>query len=163
MIPNTPAVTVSDDLLGPDIDWRTATDIIDGAEPNILVLSSEPNAAAEVLQQVTPRFYTLAEDGIWRTEAEYWAVRKDAVPGDEPYIPSLVSPVYLIDEGAFVSIDTDSMVFPAMVRTMIDMLVRALTEAGVPAHIAPCSRVDSAMLKRGTPYDDDGDWDVEQD
>lgn len=152
MSQNSEAVTVADDLLGPDIDWRTATDRCDGVEPNILVLSAEPRSAAEVLQQVTPRFYNVAEDGILRTEAEYWALRKDAVPGAEPYIPSLVSPVYLVDEGAFVFIDCDDMVFPAMLRTMIGMLVQALTETGVRAHIAPCVRVDGAMFKRATPY-----------
>jgi hypothetical protein len=159
MIPNIEAVTVADDLLGSDIEWRTATARADGPDPNVLVLSSDPIAAAEVLKQVTPRFYDIDEDG------EYMAVRGDVAPGDEPYTPNWVSGVYLIPEGAFVLVDSKSMIFPAMVRTMVGMLVDALTEAGVPSHLAPGSRVDSVMLKRGNPYGDevDEDWDIEQD
>ena len=72
-------------------------------------------------------------------------------PGEEVYAPNYVSDVQVCAYGAMVGLDTQGVMFSAMGRTMVGILVGALADEDIPAHITghcpnlhfwPSSRTD---------------------
>jgi hypothetical protein len=140
-------VTVADDLL-PHADWRTTTDVGEG-DPSLLVLSHNPEGAARALARIADRFYLVAADGVEYT-AEQWDAARPGWGNYPPETPSWVT-VRLMAEGAVIVVDSDFELYPAMLRTMVAMVLDALQENGVNGHVVQ-RQPDDDLWERSSEY-----------
>jgi hypothetical protein len=128
------AVAVSPDLL----EQLAREERQPGSEhgsPAFLVRSTDVEAAATALHAASLRFISLDEEG---EELEEWS------DTGETYTPNWVSDIYLSPDGPWLSTDTQGVLFPRMIRAMIDVLVEELQGRGVDARIeAPAPGLSS--------------------
>jgi len=140
-------VTVADDLL-PHAEWRTTTDVTQG-DPNLLVLTDNPEGAARALARIADRFYLVAADGLEYT-AEQWDAARPVWGNYPPETPSWVA-VRLMAEGAVIVVDSNGELYPSMLRTMVAIVVDALLSDGVNGHVVQ-RRPDDAFWEGSSEY-----------
>ena len=98
----------------------------EAGSPAFRVRSTDHEAAARALHAAALRMISVDEEG---EELEAWS------DTGETYTPNYVSDVFLSPEGPWLSIDTQGVLYPQMVRAMIQVLVEELQRSGVEAHI----------------------------
>lgn len=98
----------------------------EGGSPAFRVRSADHEAAARALHAAALRFINIDEQG---EELEEWS---DTA---ETYTPNYVSDVFVSPDGPWLSIDTQGVLYPQMVRVMIRILVETLQRSGVDAHV----------------------------
>jgi hypothetical protein len=120
-------VTVAPEVLGKDI----ALDGDDAGDPvgagAFTVITPSIDRAAAALTRVAPRLMDVDEHGN--------VVAPGEVPTDEAYTPNFVFDPEVCHFGAMVKLDTKGVMWSAMGRTMVGMIVDALVADGIPAHI----------------------------
>jgi hypothetical protein len=139
--PDSMLVTIDDDVFGPGVDWRTVEDM-DDRDASWVVFSADARAAAEALHRAAPKFYSVDENGD--------IVSTDSVDFNDEYTPNYVSDVRVFDAGAYVYVDTKSMFFPPMARTMMRLIIAEVDKLGVPVRIGNAAAED--YYERGVDY-----------
>jgi hypothetical protein len=134
--PHRDLVTIDDDVFGPGTDWRSNDEEFYDRDASWLVLSDDPQAAAAALHQVSNAFYSVCEDGRLLTSEQFAAETMGVEPGSEPYTPNYVGDVEVFPDGALVYVDTKSMLFPPMARTMMRLIIAELERTRTAARIA---------------------------
>ena len=118
-------VTVSPDLLE-KLERKDRQRGSAGGSPGFRVRSTDHEAAARALHAAALRFIRIDEEG---EQLEEWS------DTGETYTPNYVSDIFLSSDGPWLSIDTQGVLYPEMVRAMIRVLVEELQRSGVEAHI----------------------------
>ncbi len=123
-------VSVAPNVLGAGVslDGDDVEDVVGAATFTVFTLQND--TAARALAPVVPRLGLVDEHGD--------VVGPDPPPtGAEPaYTPNFVFDVEYGTRGALVQLDTKGVMWSAMGRTMVGMLVEALAAERIPAHIA---------------------------
>ena len=123
-------VSVAPDVLGAGVslDGDDADDVVGAATFTVFTYSND--AAARALAAVVPQLGLVDEHGN--------VVGPDPPPtgADPPYTPNYVCDVEYSACGVLVQLDTKGVMWSAMGRTMVRMLVEALAAERIPAHIA---------------------------
>ena len=140
--PDSLLVTIDDDVFGPGVDWRTVDEEFLERDASWVLFSPDARGAAEVLHRSAPRFLSVDEHG----EVVAGDVDEFADDFDEDYTPNYVSPVRVFDRGAYVYVDTKSMLFPPMARTMMRIITTEAEQLGVPVRIGDAAGEDYYSL-----------------
>ena len=134
--PRSDLVTIDDDVFGPGTDWQSNVGEFYDRDASWLLLSDDPQAAAAALHRVSNAFYSVSEDGRLLTPEQFEAETMGVEPGTEPYTPNYVGDVEVLPDGALIYVDTKSMLFPPMARTMMRLIIAELERTGTSARIA---------------------------
>lgn len=95
-------------------------------DPVLWVVSPTDEAVAEVLHELRVIFSCITDTG---------SIVEDPESTDQ-YTPNYVSPVYETPAGPLIYADTKGVTTPEMAKKIIEVLVRALRDAGVAAIVA---------------------------
>jgi hypothetical protein len=125
-----PAVAVAVDVLGPGLSLDGPDEEVDRS-PTFTVISPDLDRAAATLEQVSGQLMAVDEHGHHHQPHEL-----DELDRGESYTPNYITPVEVCAYGARVSLDTKGVMWSAMGRTMVSLIVEALASNGVPAVVA---------------------------
>jgi hypothetical protein len=134
--PDEPAerfVTVAPDVLGPHVGLDGDGDGDGDFAGAFVAISPEPERAAVALQRVAHRLMEVNEHGEVQTPAD--EERYEDAGQDPPYTPNYVGDATWNRYGAALGVDTNGFITAAMGRTMVAILVEALVEDGIAAHL----------------------------
>jgi hypothetical protein len=122
-----PLVSVAPDVLGRGVALD-ADDVEDVAGAGAFtVIARKPERAAAVLASVSERLMRVDENGD--------TLAPGGLPAEDVYTPNFVFDVEICQFGAMVKLDTKGVMFSAMGRTMVAIIVDALTKERLPAHL----------------------------
>jgi hypothetical protein len=121
-------VSVAPDVLGPGVSLEGDDEEDVTGAATFTVVSPEVERAAAAVARVAPQLMDVDEHGN--------VFDPGAIPTDEVFTPTFLSPVEVCAYAAVVGLDTDGVMFSGMGRTMVGILVAGLAADGVPAHIA---------------------------
>jgi hypothetical protein len=125
-----PAVAVAVDVLGTGLSLDGPDTEVDRS-PAFTVISPYPDHAAATLERVSERLMAVDEHGHHHEPHEL-----DDLDRAEAYTPNYITPVEVCAYGARVSLDTKGVMWSAMGRTMVSLIVDALAGDAVPAVVA---------------------------
>jgi hypothetical protein len=112
------------DLWGDGAGWET--------DPNLLVLSAQPDLAAAALAAATPRIMRIDEHGVELTDQQ--------LDEGEPYTPSFIWPVFRTSRGPMLLVDLKGDLPKPQAATIVRTVAEELERRGVQAVItAPTS------------------------
>jgi hypothetical protein len=126
-------VTVANDVLGPyvPLDGDGVGDSTDA----FFAISPEPERAAAAFDRVAQRLMEVNDNGEIQTSADTERLY-EANPGqDPPYTPNYVGDATWNRYGAALGVDTKGSITAAMGRKMVAILVAALVDDGIAAHL----------------------------
>jgi len=125
--PDGPLVSVAPDVLGRGValDGNDVEEVAGAGA--FTVIARKPERAAAVLASVSERLMRVDETGHTLAPGE--------LPAEDVYTPNFVFDVEICQFGAMVKLDTKGVMFSAMGRTMVAIIVDALTKERLPAHV----------------------------
>ena len=131
--PDVPAeqwISVAPGVLGPGVSLDGDDELDVPGAGTFTVITPHVDLAVPVLARVAPRLLDVDQHGNVLPP-----LKEGEPPGDEAFTASYVSDVEKCAFGARIGLDTDGVMFSAMGRTLVGILVAALAADGIPAHI----------------------------
>jgi hypothetical protein len=126
-------VSVAPGVLGPGVSLDGDDEEDVPGAGTFTVITPHVNVAVASLARVAPRLMDVDEHGNVLEPGQM--PEEGVAPGEEAVTPSYVSDVEKCAFGAMVGLDTDGVIFSAMGRTLVGILIDALAADGIPAHI----------------------------